>query len=337
MRFNGLLLASSVLFLSSCSDALSVESDVVSKAKVAEIASNIKKLHPEASDSLKAQMLDVAVKALENMVYVEGGTFMMGDFKMPCEVEDINTFQWTEEASCYSNILPQTYRTADLHEVELSSYYLSKYETTYYEFDAFLLAQGQQVVKLKRREELGDFNFYDEYPTPTKNWQQAKDYCLWLAGLTTIPVDLPTEAQWEYAARNRGEYIYYATNNGLNMYKYGGGYINGVYRDWLPEEWNVDPDEYRVGQLPPNPLGFYDLQRGVGEWVDDWFSPDYYRQSPKKDPKGPVSGEKKVKRGARGDRSFTTNRYIGKESKDKYLTAQGFRCAVQNSENPLPL
>ncbi len=94
---------------------------------------------------------------------------------------------------------------------------------------------------------------------------------------------LPTEAQWEYAARNRGQLVVLATDNGT---------IDRG-RNYSPSLHN--PME--VGHFPPSPMGFYDLSGNAAEWVQDWYVEDYYKHSPVHDPRGPKMGRSKVYRG----------------------------------------
>ncbi len=119
-------------------------------------------------------------------------------------------------------------------------------------------------------------------------WYQARDYCQWLGKQIGYPMDLPTEAQWEYAARSRGKAVAHATNNG--DIEYG---IN--YRDPVKEH-NPMP----VGSWPPNPLGIYDMTGNVDEWtLDLWRA---YRDHPQIDPQfteiDPMKSEQRVTRGS---------------------------------------
>jgi formylglycine-generating enzyme required for sulfatase activity len=130
-------------------------------------------------------------------------------------------------------------------------------------------------------------------------WQQAKDYCQWLGKESGKKFDLPTEAQWEYAARSRGQYFPFATNNG----------------EYLPE--NVPgKDEldkytdgfgfpfYPVGKYPQIPLGLYDMGLSGSEWTNDWYASDYYSHSPVNDPQGPAQGTKSPAWDIGGDRQY---------------------------------
>jgi formylglycine-generating enzyme required for sulfatase activity len=319
--------------LMACSQTPSVESKVIDDDKVAEIQQTIAEKYPNADAELQHHILDVAVKAIDNMVFIEGGSFMMGDIMMPCDVDNVQLAKWKPDGQCISEINSIEYGAVHQHKVTLSDYFLSKFETTYYDMNAYRLAHELELIKPK-------FNAKRlKEATPVKNWQEAKDYCTWLSDLTSYPFDLPTEAQWEYAARNRGQNIYYATNDGEVRPKNGGHYIKRVddstyYKDWQPDVWNYPiPDDYanNVDSWPPNPLGIYALSSGVAEWVNDWYSADYYQHSPEKDPQGPETGTHKVQRGMQSNRPIVTARYIG-ETEKKYYPMYGFRCALQQTK-----
>ena len=266
----------------------------------------------------KENELDAKIKALveqtkKNMVFVQGGSFMMGD-------------PGTEVTDEYGNTqrLPITMWTNDdyVHKVTLDSYYINKFETTYAEFDLFCKATGR---------ELYNKDFFDHElrcescPTAVPNWQAAKDYCNWLSEITGLPFDLPTEAQWEYAARSRGKNVWYATDTG----KLDHG------RNFEPEE---KPELHRVGTYPPNPLGIYDMSGNVSEWTNDWFDDNYYKVSPEHNPKGPATGKKKARRGGSvmdcPTGSIIYNRYGMKPQNSGGITL-GFRfvCNIKSSKH----
>lgn len=228
------------------------------------------------------------------------------------------------------------------HQVSLSSYTLGKYETTWEEYDTFLLATGRPIILratspgegiLLEEKERSPYEqdpedaWYIKKPAMDR-WQDAKDYCLWLGELTGQPFDLPTDAQFEYAARNRGEKWLYATHDGKPV-EYGDPYYERLDRFGAP-----------VGtQLPPNPLGLYDMGENAKEWVNDWYSPTYYREHPEiTDPQGPAKGTEKIVRslGVSG-LAFSFTHYGRPEILDMgHLVRNGFRCAV-NSPTPVAL
>ena len=314
-------------------NSLQVESEHVSNEKIAEIKANIESLYPDADKELKQHILEVAVKSIDDMVFIEGGSFMMGDFLAPCDAVDSDKMIWTPEAACISSYTSYDTGAIDLHKVTLTSYSLSKYETTYFEFDAFRLSNGLKVIKHDKRvtKSPESYPIYYDYPTPLKNWQEAKDYCSWVAKLTDLPFDLPTEAQWEYAARNQGKNVYYATNDGSIKFEEGALIgQDGSYHEYTQDEINFENDYQKVGLLPPNPLGLYDMTGNTSEVVNDWYSPDYYKSSPEYNPQGPETGKIKSRRDLRGDKRFVTTRgYF--ESQTKHMSSFGFRCSLQQS------
>ncbi|MBL4240811.1 formylglycine-generating enzyme family protein [Vibrio fluvialis] len=316
-----------------------VSSKTLSKEQIQTIVNNINSQYPNADYELKQNIAAVAVKSIENMVFVEGGTFIMGDFRMPCMNADLNRPVWTPEASCYSQV-EIVNRGADIqHEVTLSSYSLSKYEAELLDYDVYLQALNRPFEQrkidgqyLKRNSQ--DFKsrkpHYEGKPARRVDWQDAKNYCQWIGRLTSVNVDLPTEAQWEYAARSHGQKLYYATNNGFKQYK-GRGFYNpelGGYEEFTAETANMDTDLNPVGIFEPNPLGIYDMTGNAAEWVNDWFSKNYYKESPKLDPQGPNSGEYKV---VRGWGAMVTVARAFNDLKVEYIAINsGFRCSVQS-------
>ncbi|MGP5542847.1 formylglycine-generating enzyme family protein, partial [Psychrobacter celer] len=141
------------------------------------------------------------------------------------------------------------------------------------------------------------------------NWQTAQHYCQWLGQQLEVPMNLPTEAQWEYAARNRGEYILFPTDTGE---------IDPGRNIWTYEEQRTISGKYDpvfavplVGLYPPNSLGLYDLINQNYEWMMDWYDPDYYANSPEHNPQGPKTGIRKVLRGVEANEGSAGNVHAG--------------------------
>ncbi|WP_394208744.1 formylglycine-generating enzyme family protein [Enterovibrio calviensis] len=323
-------------FIASCGDASStppITSDAVSQERISEIQQNIERLYPDKDENLKREILDVAVRAIDDIVFVEGGTFMMGDFKAPCDPVSTERMDWTPEAKCFSTYSSLESGAKFLHKVTLDSYYLSKFEAQLFDVDVYLHSLGLPFIN-GGREYLRDGDVFPKikrklhaFSASVSGWQEAKSYCNWLGEVTNIPFDLPSEAQWEYAARSRGENVYYATNNGYLQRK-GDHYYDAeaaIYVDYKKEEWNYYSDERKVGIWPPNPLGIYDLTGGRREWVNDWFSVDYYKISPEYNPSGPEAGSMKTIRAGK-----TMTRFgVDPTTEDKIY---GFRCSIQSSD-----
>lgn len=287
----------------------SVTSESLSESEVEAIQARVQERHPDLSSSQRTAVMELVVRALDNMVFVEGGTFMMGEFGVPCEPGSNDI--------CHSDLFPDNDYS---HEVTLDDYHLSKYETTLGDFDLYREVIGKEpyAPELREREDRQHL-FEPDLPAWTKTWQEAKDYCNWIGLLASQPIDLPTEAQWEYAARNRGEQVLFATNNGE--------LVRGV---------NSPPDDGKrrmlpVGSYPPNPLGIYDLTTNSAEWINDWYSESYYEHSPSLNPTGPETGDTKVIRSGGYRTAPEANTTILRDHRPPvephYYEAQGFRCA----------
>ena len=219
------------------------------------------------------------------MVYVSGGTFTMG--------------ATSEQGSdAYSNEKPA-------HSVTLSGYYIGKYEVTQELWEAVM---GSNPSYFKG----------DNLPVERVSWNDVQEFLRKLNAMTGKRYRLPTEAEWEFAARG---------GNSSRGYKYSGSNSLGSvawYRD------NSGSRTHAVGTKSPNELGIYDMSGNVWEWCQDWYSSSYYGSSPRTNPKGPNSGSYRVDRGggwggsARGCR--VSNRDYGTPgNRDDYL---GFRLAL---------
>ncbi len=225
----------------------------------------------------------------EHLVFVEGGTFMMG----------------------HPNV-----QGATVHQVTLDSYSINKYETTFKEFDLYHNSLNIEIIQPNRRK-LKEYQ--PNYGVKAISWQQARDYCQWLGKKLEIPMDLPTEAQWEYAARSRGLDVDHATNNGK---------IEGNYK----EKRNYDGTDVEVGSYPPNPLGVYDMSGGRPEWVLDWLGG--YSKEPVKNPVRETvkAMERKI---VRGWHSLSYSVYKrGSREPTSTGAGVGFRC-VCNQKTPI--
>lgn len=261
------------------------------------------------------------------MVFVKGGEFMMGDpGGLDNEYKEYGKERWPigspENRKKYPNAPWQsvTGNQGNIpHKVILSDYYISKYEVTWEEFDTFYKLTNREVY-LKSAIEYEEDWRTPNHPTLTPSWNEAKNFCKFLAKHSGLNYDLPTEAQWEYAARSRGKYVFYATNNGW-AFKY-----DKTNWEAHPKQ-NIAIDISPVGSFPPNPLGLYDMEGNKSEWVNDWYSEEYFKNSPIKNPKGPKTGEKKVARGSSSGDSTTFNLFY-RISDNISENIQGFRCVL---------
>ena len=272
----------------------------------------------------KQEELKLANEQLTDMVFVEGGSFMMGDF-----------------GPTMGERLPFSPEIDDdhLHKVTLDNFSMSKYLVTWGQFNHYLELQGKPRTKIYMwYKSLGDeysFSKYsgDTYPA-TVLWQEAKDYCLWVGNTTGRKVDLPTEAQWEYAARSRGQ-LFIMSNKDNVWNKDDSAWSDEENRKDKSFAGSIEP----VGSYPPNPLGLFDMMGNGIDWINDWYDADYYQHSPENNPRGPEKRDEKVIRGSFGS-SYWSNLSIsrGKRNmngkKGEAIIGDGFRCGV-NELNPL--
>ncbi|MGR7483759.1 formylglycine-generating enzyme family protein [Klebsiella aerogenes] len=221
-------------------------------------------------------------KAKSEQVFVQGGTFWMGDFCSKMR---------NGGAFCTSDK-----NNKPVHEVELSSYSISKFKITHENYAFYLEMTGQpkqHFDKEWRNKTLSDMTFLKNSPAII-TWTEASNYCSWIKKESGLPFSLPTEAQWEYAARNRGQYVLIATDDGtLRVNKKTGkgeNFATDEDRDEIAEPNGLNPPlvHFPVDKYPPSPLGLYNLADNGKEWVIDWYDPDFYSKSPKKDPQGPI-------------------------------------------------
>ena len=228
--------------------------------------------------SLEERKAKLKAKVVTDLVYVRGGSFMRGDFARLMGVEGVTRMTYNEDDKV-------------VREITLSDFWISKYKTTYAEFDVFTDAMGKPHNGMSYGKSL-------RHPLIPAGayWQQAKDYCQWLGRLTGLPVDLPTEAQWEYAARSRGQFFMIGTDDG-NI-EYGRNLPYPAQEELLKRTYGGPFGRaYPVGLYPPNPLGLHDISHDRTEWVQDWYAVDAYDLPETKDPVGPATGQRKVQRG----------------------------------------
>ena len=307
------------------------KSQKLSTDKVAEIAKTIEQKYPKLSREVRGRVLNTVVQSLDNMVFVEGGEFLMGDFGWPYDDDPTNLCDWP--CGVDPNRMGRISMFGDddfLHPVKLSSYSLSKFQTTLGDFDLFFIAQDKPLFDLeyRKREDLKEVLYAPDLPAPTQSWQEAKDYCGWLGALSGIPVDLPTEAQWEYAARNRGQHVAFPTDNG--SLDYGRNF---------PASGRSGRLTFAVDSFVPNPLGIYNLSGNASDWINDWYDKDYYRHSPLDNPMGPETGSLRVLRGSNYPEdpllsASTVRRWAEVPVRERHVPGFSFRCSIQ-SDHPI--
>jgi len=272
----------------------------------------------QAQDQPTPAVQQLIDRVLQQMIFVKGGSYMMGDPRQPF-ADVLGDDAWMLYFSANDNV--------PVHKVTLDGFYMSAYEVTYADYDVYTEATGQERVSKKFLQpsyiRLAGVIRDPQMPVGV-GWQNAQKFCAWLGEQTGLPFALPTEAQWEYAARNRGQTVVFATDNGT------------VERGRNYPEARSYPTF--VGQFPPSPMGFYDLSGNAYEWVLDWYGEDYYAHSPEHNPQGPATGTKKVRRGGGVNNgppgSSTVMRGLAANWEGDYPN-RGFRCVI-NTDKPLP-
>jgi sulfatase modifying factor 1 len=121
-------------------------------------------------------------------------------------------------------------------------------------------------------------------PVTSLNWFDAVEFCEWLSTQWGTPVRLPTEAEWEFAARG-----------GLPQKLYPWGDSPVTERAGYAHRWENGPEP--VATSEPNGYGLFDMCENVHEWCSDWYDPRYYGTSPPHNPRGPATGARKASRG----------------------------------------
>ncbi len=164
------------------------------------------------------------------------------------------------------------------HEVHVDSFSISATEITFEQFDRFCDA----TKRIKPKD-----NGWGRGSMPVINvsWNDAYEYCVWASRQAGSSVRLPTEAEWEFAARGGTKSQRYSFSGGNHAETVG----------WYSE--NSGRRTHPVAGKKANELGIYDMTGNVWEWCADWYSDEYYSESPKNNPKGPLTGQNHVLRG----------------------------------------
>jgi sulfatase modifying factor 1 len=167
-----------------------------------------------------------------------------------------------------------------VHGVWVDAFLLAAVQLTNAEYARFLQATGAQEPPFRQ-----DPNFSDpQQPVTAVSWFEATQYCEWLSSHTFRAYRLPTEAEWEHAARG-----------GLEQKNFPWGDAPPQSLPDYATRWQTGPE--RVARYAPNAFGLYDICDNVHEWCSDWYDPDYYALSPERNPRGPEPTKRKSSRG----------------------------------------
>ena len=261
------------------------------------------------------------------MVHIPGGTFAMG-----AAAKDDGAMPMDDEKP--------------VHEVTVKSFWMDTTEVSVAQFAKFIAATHYKTDAQKfgwsgvfNMEQAGwtrvdgaDWNHPNgpksnakpDDPVNHVSWNDAAAYATWCGHR------LPTEAEWEYAARGGLQGKTYSWGDVLNP---GGRIMANWWQGHFPEH-NTGKDGFKgiapVASFPPNGYGLYDMTGNVWEWVADWWSEGYYAQSPKLDPHGPASGTERAMRGGSylcSENYCTNYRVAGRShaTPDSTLSNVGFR------------
>jgi sulfatase modifying factor 1 len=229
------------------------------------------------------------------LVFVKGGCYEMG-----CG-------SWTSD--CRDDEKPA-------HEVCVNDLYMGKYEVRVADFRKFTNETSYRTeaekeygcvvwvgkeLKIDPSKNWRDPGFLqsEEHPVVCVSHNDASEYVQWLGKKTGKKYRLPTEAEWEYAARSGGKKYKYSWGNGSPS----GNIADESFKRQLSSVtiWAGYDDGYvftaPVGRFTRNELGLYDMTGNVLEWCQDWHDKDYYKNSPRNNPEGPPSGQDRVLRG----------------------------------------
>lgn len=200
------------------------------------------------------------------------------------------------------------------HRVWVDAFALAVHPVTCREYEAFLQATGHETPR--------DWHLYRSspgLPVVGVSWFDCQAYCGWRSS-HGVPVRLPTEAEWERAARGGVEGRRYPWGDAVP------GWIPDGGRGPLSGPWHVSLGE-------PNPFGIFGIAANIHEWCADWYAPDFYATSPDRNPAGPDSGRRRASRGGSWRHAVTISRCAARSRIDPSFryTDYGFRVATSSS------
>jgi formylglycine-generating enzyme len=199
-----------------------------------------------------------------------------------------------------------------VHRVWVDAFLLAATQVTNAEYERFVISTASEPSPFWR-----DANFnHAKQPVTGVSWFDADRYCQWFASQTGRSYRLPTEAEWERAARGDFEQRDFPWGNEPPQS--------------LPDyaaRWQTGPEP--VARYAPNSFGLYDICENVHEWCSDWYDPNYYATSPESNPRGPEQGQRKSSRGGSWRHHVKVARCSARSSipPDFHYADYGFRLA----------
>ncbi len=253
-------------------------------------------------------------------VDIPAGRFIMGSCILSNEDKVENTRRaLLGMAPVRASCLPGTTVDADAahdespqHWVRIANgFQLARYEVTLGQFRRFIDATGRSNYLT---DDFLEANRYgDDVPVVMVSWEQAMAFIAWLNDMdSAYRYRLPSEAEWEYAAR-AGSNTHWS--------------FHGRYRDYAWYASNSDGHPHPVGKKRPNAWGLYDMHGNVWEWTADWYDAQFYARSPKRDPARLRAGTYRVVRGGSFEHSASDLRSAnrGNALPDQGYAFVGFR------------
>jgi formylglycine-generating enzyme required for sulfatase activity len=288
-------------------------------------------IHTQSQDYQPNQPIEVFQNSIELMVYApqtdttqkilyieEGDSVVMDIFpERHYTAQDIKIDLVLVKSGQFTMGKPGSKSNARLHQVELDEFYISKFEVTQ--------AIWNIVMSDNPSKRVGD-----SLPVENVSWEEVQKFISRLNQMTDKNYRLPTEAEWEYAARGGHKMKEKFRYSGSDSIGCVGFYWKNSGDSILEGRWDNEVLKSnncrirKVGQLQPNELGICDMTGNVWEWCSDWYEEEYYVVSPLSNPQGPENGTNKVCRGGS---------YLSKAS----YCRNGFRFSYppQNSYNYL--
>jgi formylglycine-generating enzyme required for sulfatase activity len=268
--------------------------DISKYKSVISVVAHVHDLLPDDTP-VKQQLMEVlntgkercdAIMRESGKLYARDGSEILlipaGEFLMGSTETDISNWLKThskEDATWFEEEKPQ-------HKVILDNYYIAKNLVTVAQYQMFCQETGMQMPSVPK------WGWHDNHPIVNVSWNEASAYAKWAGG------SLPTEAQWEKAARGTDGRIF-PWGNTWDSSKCS----NGIGK----QQGTIFP----VGSYPTgaSPYGVLDMAGNISQWCSDWYGEKYYKNSPTKNPAGPATGDGRAMRG--GGANTWSGNYIG--------------------------